>query len=177
MNPRNPVILCVDDEPVNCELLENVLVANGYEVISASNGKDALLKIKTREIDLVLLDVMMPELNGFEVCREIKESKEFMNIPVIMITALSEKGDRIKGIEAGAEEFLLKPFDKTEVLARIKMLLKVKKLEAALAQSEKHYRVTQSVINMILSESLENISLRTATEGIEHDTVHSGAFI
>ena len=140
MNPRNPVILCVDDEPVNCELLENILVANGYEVISAANGKDALLKIKTREIDLVLLDVIMPEMNGFEVCREIKENKEFMNIPVIMITALTAKEDRIKGIEAGAEEFLSKPFDKTEVLARIKMLLKVKELEAALAQSEKHYR-------------------------------------
>jgi len=140
MNTRNPTILCVDDEPINCELLENILVVNGYDVICASNGKDALLKIKTREIDLVLLDVMMPELNGFEVCREIKESKELMNIPVIMITALSEKGDRIKGIEAGAEEFLTKPFDKTEVLARIKMLLRVKKLEAALAQSEKHYR-------------------------------------
>ena len=106
MNPRNPIILCVDDELANRELLENILVASGYEVISAANGKDALLRIKTRKIDLVLLDVMMPELNGFEVCREIKESKEFMNIPVIMITALSEKGDRIKGIEAGAEEFL-----------------------------------------------------------------------
>ncbi|MFA6053961.1 MAG: response regulator [Thermodesulfovibrionales bacterium] len=140
MNLRNPVILCVDDEPANCELLENILVANGYEVISAANGKDALLKIKTRKIDLVLLDIIMPEMNGFEVCREIKESKEFMNIPVIMITALTAKGDRIKGIEVGAEEFLSKPFDKTEVLARIKMLLKVKKLEAALAQSEKHYR-------------------------------------
>ncbi len=140
MNPRNPVILCADDEPINRELLENILVANGYEVICASNGKDALLKIKTRKIDLVLLDVMMPELNGFEVCREIKESKEFTNIPVIMITALNAKEDRIKGIEAGAEEFLSKPFDKTEVLARIKMLLKVKELEAALAQSEKHYR-------------------------------------
>ena len=140
MNPRNPIILCVDDEPANCELLENILVASGYGVISAANGKDALLKIKTREIDLVLLDVIMPGMNGFEVCREIKESKKFTNIPVIMITALNAKEDRIKGIEAGAEEFLSKPFDKTEVLARIKMLLKVKKLEAALAQSEKHYR-------------------------------------
>jgi signal transduction histidine kinase/DNA-binding response OmpR family regulator len=158
-NQRNPTILCVDDEPANCELLENILVASGYGVISAANGKDALLKIKTREIDLVLLDVIMPGMNGFEVCREIKESKKFTNIPVIMITALNAKEDRIKGIEAGAEEFLSKPFDKTEVLARIKMLLKVKKLEAALAQSEKHYRVTQSVITMILSESLEDISL------------------
>ncbi len=140
MNPRNPIILCVDDESVNRELLENILVASGYEVISAANGKDALLKIKTREIDLVLLDVLMPEMNGFEVCREIKESKKFTNIPVIMITALTAKEDRIKGIEAGAEEFLSKPFDKIEVLARIKMLLKVKEFEAALAQSEKHYR-------------------------------------
>jgi len=109
MNTRNPTILCVDDEPANCELLENILVANGYEVISAENGKDALLKIETRKIDLVLLDVMMPGMNGFEVCREIKESKEIMNIPVIMITALTVREDRIRGIEAGAEEFLSKP--------------------------------------------------------------------
>ncbi len=159
MNPRKPIILCVDDEPANLELLENILIASGYEVISASNGKDALLKIKTRKIDLVLLDILMAEMNGFEVCREIKGSKEFANIPVIMITALTAKADRITSIEAGAEEFLSKPFDKTEVLARIKMLLKVKELEAALAQSEKHYRFTQSVINMILGESLENNSL------------------
>jgi len=103
-------------------------VTGGYDVVTASNGKDALIKIKTQKIDLVLLDIMIPEMNGFEVCKEIKGNKKYGNIPVIMITALSAKQDRIKGIEAGAEEFLSKPFDQTEVLARIKMLLKVKEL-------------------------------------------------
>jgi len=84
--------------------------------------------MKSQAIDLVLLDVMMPEMNGFEVCRQIKEDQKLRNIPVILITALTAKEDRIRGIEAGAEEFLSKPFDRTEVLARIKMLLKVKEL-------------------------------------------------
>jgi diguanylate cyclase (GGDEF)-like protein len=136
MNPRNPVILCVDDEEANLKLLENILVPRGYEVVSAASGKDALLKIKSQTIDLVLLDIMMPGIDGFEVCRQIKEDQKLRNIPVIMITALTDKQDRIRGIEAGAEEFLLKPFDQTEALARIKILLKVKELNDARARAE-----------------------------------------
>jgi PAS domain S-box-containing protein len=129
MNPLNPVILCVDDEEANLKLLEKLLVPRGYVVVSAANGKDALLKIKSQAIDLVLLDIIMPGMNGFEVCRQIKEDQNLRNIPVIMITASIVKKDRILGIEAGAEEFLSKPFDLTEVLARIKMLLKMKRLD------------------------------------------------
>ena len=88
-----------------------------------------MLKIKSQAIDLVLLDIIMPGMNGFEVCRQIKEDQNLRNIPVIMITASIVKKDRILGIEAGAEEFLSKPFDLTEVLARIKMLLKMKRLD------------------------------------------------
>lgn len=128
MTPRKIVVLCVDDEQANLKLLDNILIPRGYEVVSAANGRDALVKIKTEKIDIVLLDVMMPEMDGFEVCREIKGNKKSSNIPVIMITALSAKKDRIKGIEVGAEEFLSKPFDQTEVLARITMLFKVKEL-------------------------------------------------
>ena len=128
MSSANPVVLCVDDEPANLKLLENILVPRGYEVVTASNGKDALEKIRTQRIDLVLLDVMMPEMDGFAVCKEIKGNSKYQGIPVIMITALSTKQDRVKGIEAGAEEFLSKPFDQMEVLARIRMLLKVKEL-------------------------------------------------
>ena len=125
---KQPVILCVDDQQPNLKLLESIFVPRGHEVVTASNGEDALRKIKSQKVDLVLLDVMMPGKNGYEVCREIKGHKKFRNIPVIMITSLSAKRDRIKGIEAGAEEFLSKPFDKTEVLARVKMLLTVKEL-------------------------------------------------
>ena len=136
MNPQNTIILCVDDLQANLELLESVLVPRGYTVVSAASGKDALAMIRTQTIDLVLLDVMMPEMDGFEVCRQIKAEPELRNIPVIMITALTAKEDRIRGIEAGAEEFLSKPFDQTEVLARIRMLLKVKELADARQRAE-----------------------------------------
>jgi len=129
MNPLKPVILCVDDEEADLRLLEKLLVPRGYVVVSAADGKEALLKIRSQAIDLVLLDIIMPGMDGFEVCRQIKEDQKFRSIPVIMVTALSAKQDRIRGIEAGAEEFLSKPFDQTEVLARIKILLKMKGLD------------------------------------------------
>ncbi|OGR08467.1 MAG: two-component system response regulator [Deltaproteobacteria bacterium RIFOXYD12_FULL_50_9] len=128
MTARKPIILCVDDEQPNLKLLENILVPRGFEVVTAANGQEALEKIKTQTVDLVLLDVMMPVMGGFEVCKKIKDDQKNRNIPVIMITALTTKKNRIKGIEAGAEEFLSKPFDQAEVLARITMLLKVKEL-------------------------------------------------
>ncbi len=120
-----PRVLCVDDEPLNLILLESILCPRGYDVVSAHNGAEALEIIQTERIDICLLDVMMPGLNGFEICRLIK-SHETDNIPVIMITAHSETEKRIQGIEAGAEDFISKPFDTDEVLARIKMLLYAK---------------------------------------------------
>ena len=104
MNSQNPVILCVDDEEANLKLLENILVPRGYAVVSAASGKDALALMKNQTIDLVLLDIMMPGMDGFEVCRQIKNDQHLRNIPVIMITALTAKRDRVRGIEAGAEE-------------------------------------------------------------------------
>lgn len=128
MNGLKPRILCVDDEPLNLSLLEAMLVPRGFEVMTASNGMDALDKIQLKRVDIVLLDVMMPEMDGFEVCRRIKADDLYRNIPVIMITAYAARENRIKGIEAGAEDFISKPFDSAEVLARIGMLLKVKAL-------------------------------------------------
>lgn len=128
MNSQNPVILCVDDEQTNLSLLDFMLAPKGFKILSAASGKVALLIIETVAVDLVLLDVVMPEMDGFEVCKKIKGDESLSNIPVIMITASNNKVDRIKGIEAGAEDFISKPFDREEVLARIKMLLKVKEL-------------------------------------------------
>ncbi len=128
MNGTKPTILCVDDERINLDLLDALLTPRGYVVIGAVGGKEALRCIVERPIDLVLLDVMMPEIDGFEVCRRIKESESSRTIPVIMITALTSKDDRIKGIEAGAEDFISKPIDSIEVLARVRMLLKIKEL-------------------------------------------------
>jgi putative nucleotidyltransferase with HDIG domain len=139
---EQPVILCVDDEAANLKLLENILMPRGYALVTAASGQEALQKINSQAIDLVILDVMMPGMDGFEVCRQIKADRKLRDIPIIIITALSAKQDRIRGIEAGAEEFLSKPFDQTEALARIKILLRLKELndhrqraEAALQKS------------------------------------------
>lgn len=118
-------ILCVDDEPLNLELLEAILIPAGYDVIKAKDGSAALVLLKNKEIDLVLLDVMMPGLNGYDVCRLIKASPETSGVPVVMITALSGREDRIKSIEAGSEDFITKPFEKAEVLTRIRKLLEI----------------------------------------------------
>src|SRR4030042_2609752 len=126
MITTKPRILCVDDEPNVLKFLEAVLVPNGYEVVKAEDGEEALEKLKGERIDLVLSDVTMPKLDGFEVCRRIKADDRYRNIPVVIITGLAAKQDQIKGIEAGAEDFISKPIDPAEVLARIKMLLKAK---------------------------------------------------
>ncbi len=127
MIPHKAKILCVDDALFYRKILEDLLSPRGYEVFKAENGKEALEIIAREKVDLVLLDVVMPGMDGYDVCKAIKADERTRNIPVVMITGLISKEDRIKGIEAGAEEFLTKPFDPSEVLARIKMLIKVKK--------------------------------------------------
>lgn len=122
-------ILCVDDELQNLKLLTALLLPRGYGVIMATNGAEALATVKERLVDLILLDVMMPGLSGYEVCAKIKEDEKYRHVPVVMITALGSREDRIKGIEAGADDFLTKPFDQAELLARIKVLLRIKSLD------------------------------------------------
>ncbi|WP_342303997.1 PAS domain S-box protein [Methanolobus sp. ZRKC5] len=120
-------ILVVDDDPLNVKLLE-VFLSRDYVVRAAYSGSEALDIIGSEHIDLVLLDIMMPGMNGYEVCHRIKTSEATRFIPVIMITALSSKDDRIEGLEAGADEFLVKPIDRVEVLTRARSLLKNKQL-------------------------------------------------
>jgi response regulator RpfG family c-di-GMP phosphodiesterase len=122
-------ILCADDEYANLLLLEALLVPKGYECVFAKNGREALEIIKEQQIDLVLLDVMMPGINGFDVCRRIKGDERLRRIPVVMVTALREKEERIKSIEAGAEDFISKPIDRAEVIARVNMLLKIRAMD------------------------------------------------
>lgn len=129
MGPGKPKILCVDDAPVNLQVLNGLLAPLGYEVHTAADGLEALEKITQVDMDLVFLDVMMPEINGFEVCRWLKQQEHFRDIPVVMLTALNSTRDRIEGIEAGADDFISKPFEPGEVLARTRMLLKMKDLQ------------------------------------------------
>ena len=124
-----PVILVVDDQPQNIELLEAYLVPQGYEIVKAANGEEALGKLLSNQIDVMLLDVMMPGMDGFEVIRRVKQENKYRNhrrLPIILVTALRETEDRIKGIEAGCDDFLSKPVDKMELLARVRSLVKVK---------------------------------------------------
>src|SRR3989441_3038904 len=119
-------ILIVDDEPFNVDYLEQELEDLGYQTVSAANGQEALQKVATEALDLILLDVMMPIMDGFTVCRILKENEETRLIPVVIMTALNAVEDRIKGIEAGADDFLTKPVNERELLARIRTAVKMK---------------------------------------------------
>ncbi len=121
-----PLILLVDDQVQNSDLLEAHLVPQGYEIIKAAGGEESLEIIARNQIDLVILDVMMPGMDGFEVTRRIRQDDMYRQLPIILVTALRETEDRVKGIEAGCDDFISKPFDKLELLARVRSLLKIK---------------------------------------------------
>ncbi|MDV3250614.1 PleD family two-component system response regulator [Devosia sp. BK] len=121
-------VLIVDDIPTNVRLLEARLTAEYFEVLTASSGAQALEICETAEIDIVLLDVMMPVMDGFEVCRRLKSNPKTHHVPVLMITALDQPSDRVKGLEAGADDFLTKPVDDTQLMARVKSLSRLKSL-------------------------------------------------
>jgi DNA-binding response OmpR family regulator len=119
-------ILIVDDDPLNVDYLEQELEDLRYETISAADGQEALDKVASEAPDLILLDVMMPIMDGFTACRILKEHEETRLIPIIFMTALDAVEDRIKGIKAGADDFLTKPVHEEELLARIETALKLK---------------------------------------------------
>jgi DNA-binding response OmpR family regulator len=121
-------ILVVDDTPQNVKLLADLLSAKGYAVLTASNGAEALAKVRSVKPDLVLLDVVMPGMSGYEVCRHIRADSTTGVLPVVMVTALDPTEERIKGLEAGADEFLTKPINQPELLARVRSLLRIKSL-------------------------------------------------
>ena len=129
-------ILLVDDEPLNLKLMEGLLGPCGYELYRAENGREALYIINNVDIDLVLLDIMMPGMDGFQVCRSIKANDETRMTPVILITALDDVETKIKGIEAGADDFIARPPNKPELIARVKSLLKIKMLNSNLTGIE-----------------------------------------
>ena len=135
MTLEKPVILSVDDEPANLKLLENILVPRGYEVVSAANGEDALQKLKTGTIDLVLLDLMMPGMDGLQVSRKIKDNKKYGNAPIVMLTAYTGVETYIKTLSNEVYAYLQKPFE-VEELVRI--------VRAALEQSEADHSLPRS---------------------------------
>jgi adenylate cyclase len=122
-------ILIVDDTPANLKLLGDLLGTRGYAISTAPNGEEGLAKITAEHPDLVLLDVMMPGISGYDVCRRIRENPATVLLPVVLCTSLDPQTERVKGIEAGADDFLSKPVNQAELFARVKSLLRIKSLQ------------------------------------------------
>ena len=148
---KTPVVLVVDDNQQNLELLQAYLEDTDCETVPAHDGLEALNIISKSAPDLILLDVMMPEMSGFEVCKRIKNDPKTSDIPVIMVTALNEFGDIERGIGSGTDDFISKPVNKLELLTRVKIMLKLKhlsdKLERTLAylsEIEKQAQIAKS---------------------------------
>ncbi|HPS55632.1 MAG TPA: response regulator [Sedimentisphaerales bacterium] len=130
-----PVILIVDDNEQNLELLQAYLEDVDCETIAAYDGVEALEKVSEIRPDLILLDIMMPKMSGFEVCKRLKNDPKNADIPVIMVTALNEFGDIERGIDSGTDDFLSKPVNKLELLTRVKTMLKLKHLSDKLQRT------------------------------------------
>jgi two-component system alkaline phosphatase synthesis response regulator PhoP len=145
---KTPVILVVDDNRENLELLEAYLEDIDCRTISACDGPEALDIVRKDKPDLVLLDIMMPKMSGFEVCRKLKADPATTDIPIIMVTALNEFGDMQRGVDCGTDDFVSKPVNKIEMLTRVKTMLKLKhltdKLERTLAYLAEIEKQTQS---------------------------------
>jgi len=122
---RAVTVLVVDDNPANIKLLEAVLTPRGYRVVTAGSGSEALVRVAGERPDLILLDIVMPDLDGYAVCRQLRSNPATRLLPVVMITASGE-AEKIKAIEAGADDFVSKPFNQAELLARVKSLVRVK---------------------------------------------------
>jgi putative two-component system response regulator len=176
---EKPVILVVDDTPQNVELLEAHLVPRGYEIVVAASGEEALEKLGDNTIDLILLDVMMPGMDGFEVTRRIRSDENLRLLPIILVTALRDTQDRVKGIEAGCDDFISKPVDKFELLARVRSLLKIKDyndllsnyrndLESEVAKRTEELRLALERVKAVSLETIYRLSI--ASEYKDEDT-------
>ena len=169
--PEESKILIVDDMVTNAELLAELLALEGYQTTVAAGGKEALEKIATERPNVVLLDVMMPDIDGFEVCRRIKSDPSTLFVGVILVTALGDVEHRIMGAAAGADDFLTKPPDEQELLARIKSLTRVGSLQAALEESNRQ-------LQGLLEERTRQLEDATSElQKLLEDNMQSGAKI
>ena len=158
-------VLIVDDEVKNIKLLSALLTPRGYEVTAASNGEEALQRVEQVQPDLILLDVMMPVMDGFTVCKRLKDNAETLLIPVVMLTSLDQAEHRIKGIEAGADGFLTKPVRRDELLAQIHTLLQKKQ---AIERQVRSRRRSRSYPDMAHSPLFEGLTQSNLDEIVKH---------
>ncbi|MFA0822139.1 MAG: response regulator [Methanomethylovorans sp.] len=165
-------VLVVDDEPAIVDLMELYLKLD-YEIIRAYNGKEALEKARSEKPSVIILDVMMPDMNGYEVCKVLKTSVETQFIPIIMVTALSGKDEKIKGLESGADEFLSKPVNRLELVTRVKSLTRIKHLQdRILAERNYAYQcidVAGVIMLVVDREQKINLVNLTGNESLGYD--------
>jgi len=149
-NNLKPLILIVDDVPKNLQVLAGMLVKKNYELAIATNGREALVRLEEISPDLILLDIMMPEMDGFETCRKLKENPSTAEIPVIFLTAKTDPEDILKGFELGGVDYVTKPFNSTELLARVHTHLELKRAREILIEKNKKLEELNKLKNKFL---------------------------
>lgn len=154
-NSNNTSILIVDDTEPNVRLLAHVVKKEGYEAMAAFSGQDALSLLEKRKPDIILLDIMMPEMNGFEVCQKLKEHEDYKDIPVIFLSALSETDSKVQGFNVGGVDYITKPFQREEVLARIDLHVKLRKLQEELSNKVTQLKQREETLQKLNEEKDE----------------------
>jgi adenylate cyclase len=149
-----PRILIVDDQPMNVDILQTRLRVHGYELLAAYDGEEALTKAKTDLPDLILLDIMMPKMDGIEVCQHLKADISLPFMPIIMVTAKVDTQDVVAGLEAGADEYLAKPVDQTALVARVKSMLRIKALHDTVQDQAQQLAAWNQTLEQRVQEQL-----------------------
>ena len=146
-----PLILIVDDNPANVDIFQARLAANNYEIITATNGEAGLAMARQKRPDLILLDIMMPKMDGFEVCRRLKGDPSLPFMPIIMVTAKADSKDVVAGLEAGSDEYLTKPVDHAALVARVKSMLRIKSLHDTVLEQSSQLKIQLKTATKIQS--------------------------
>jgi len=174
MTEKRPKVLIIDDDEKDLRLMEAMLLPHGYHIAVVHDGKEALKKVGEISPDVILLDIMMPYIDGFKVLKQLKEAEETNSIPIVMVTALQEVEDRVKALDVGADDFLSKPVESTELRARVKSLLKVKayndymrnhqdELKAEVAKKTRQLRTALEKIQRTLGDAVEAMATMAET--------------
>jgi signal transduction histidine kinase len=156
-NKKIETILVIDDSPTNLEILHDVLGSAGYEVLVEMDGASGIEQVESNPPDLILLDVMMPKIDGFETCRRLQANPCTKDIPIIFITALTEAEEKVKGLNLGAVDYITKPFEQEEVLARISLHLKLRKLNIELDKQKQELEIRVKERTSELSQTLDEL--------------------
>lgn len=158
MQKKLPIVLIVDDEPLGRDSLEVLLINHGFQLAFAADGAEALAQAAQLIPDLILLDVMMPDMDGYEVCRRLRQDPVLADVPVVLVTALDDRDSRLRGIEAGADDFVTKPFDRAELRTRVRTITRLNRFRRLLAERTKfEWVVSQANDGYLITDDNGNI--------------------